>query len=103
MPAYNSKAAKQAMYNNESVINCQYSVINMPIELAPTATVGDVEIICCESPTVLCGESQTGEGCQLIVEQRVCLRIPITYNIAATSGNGTISCGPVTGTGCGCD
>ena len=65
----------------------------MPIKLKPEATIGDVEIVCCDQPCVICNNACCDcETSQIIIQQNVCLRIPVAYRITAVSGDGTVKC-----------
>ena len=70
---------------------CQYADVCVPIELKPNATIGKVETECCGDPYVLCRQ-KSGNMCEILIKQRVEIRIPVTYSVIACIGENMIDC-----------
>lgn len=73
-------------------IGYQYADISVPVELKPSAAVGDIVIECCGEPNVSCRESKCGDSCEVIITQKVSIKIPINYQVSARAGNSTVNC-----------
>lgn len=74
-------------------ISCQIADVCVPISLKPETTVGSVTVECHEEPTVRCFQHGCGGRCEIVVTQRVQIRIPIEYRVTVRSGESSIYCG----------
>lgn len=80
----------------------QYADISTNIEIKPRTEIGEVQIECCGEPAVTCDNSSCGTTGCININQKICVKIPITYNVLACIGDSTICCdNPACG--CGCD
>ena len=70
----------------------QYADISVPMELKPSATLGDIIMECCGEPDVDCRESKCGDSCEITITQKVSIKIPVHYQVSACVGNSTINC-----------
>lgn len=78
--------------NDCSKVGYQYVDISVPVELKQDATIGEIETKCCGEPTVCCKEEKCGGTCEITITQKVCIKIPINYNVIACVGEGQIDC-----------
>ena len=76
-----------------STVNYQYANISIPVEVRPKATTGEITIECCEEPTVECCNNECGNSLDIVITQKVCIKIPVRYQIEACAGEETITCG----------
>ena len=70
----------------------QHADVSVPIQLKPKATIGDIVMECCEDPEVKCHEDRHKNVCEVVVTQKVCIKIPIRYQINACAGESVIKC-----------
>ncbi len=70
----------------------QYADISLPIEIKPTATIGKIETECCEEPTIVCHENKCSNTCEVIITQKVSIKIPITYSVISCAGESAVKC-----------
>ena len=75
--------------------------ISAPVTLVPAASLGTVTVSCQGNPVVNCMPDPCGTSSTITVTQRVCVTIPIKYDIAMNSCEPTISCAD-NGTVCPC-
>ncbi|MBQ7033946.1 MAG: hypothetical protein IJN25_09865 [Clostridia bacterium] len=68
----------------------QKADVSVPIQLKPKATIGDIVMECCDEPEVKCHEDKHKNVCEVIVTQKVCIKIPIRYQISACAGESFI-------------
>ena len=73
-------------------IGYQYADISIPVEIKPKAIVGKIETECCGEPTVVCSENICENSCEVIVTQRVSIKIPICYKVLTCVGESKINC-----------
>ena len=83
--------------NDCSEVARQYVDINASVELKPSATIGEIETECCGEPIVCCNENHCRKAYEITISQKLCIKIPIIYNVTACVGESDISCG------CDCD
>jgi hypothetical protein len=69
-----------------------YADISVPVELKSNATIGDVEVECCDEPTADCRQGKCGNTCEITVRQKVSVKIPICYQVVACMGESSIHC-----------
>lgn len=76
-------------------VSAQYADVGVPIKLRPSATVGNLETECCGAPALSIRPWQ-GEncscGCEVIITQTICMRIPVIYDTVADIGEITVNC-----------
>ena len=70
----------------------QYANVSVPIELKPSTKIGDIVVECCSEPVVDCCENKCENKCEITVTQKVCIKIPIHYQIDACVGESVINC-----------
>ena len=70
----------------------QYADVNIPVQLSPNVTVGDIEIECCDEPIVNCCENRCQSSCDVTVVQKIRIKIPIHCEIDACAGKSFINC-----------
>ncbi len=75
-----------------SAVNYQYASISIPITVRPKTRTGDITIECCEEPVIECCNGECENGLDLVVTQKVCIKIPIKYQIESCVGEESISC-----------
>lgn len=87
----------ECLYGNEN--KCDKSVkhfmeINVPVDIMPKAKTGKIESECCGEPKVTCEECPKGcKGCRLVITQKVCIKIPLSYEIEIRPGESKADCG----------
>lgn len=79
-------------HNEHSKVAYQYADVNIPVQLNPNVTIGDIEIECCDEPIVNCCNNDSQQACDVIVTQKVRIKIPICYEIDACAGKSFINC-----------
>lgn len=72
--------------------NYQYANVSVPIQLRPSATTGNIVVECCEEPVVECRGDERRNSCEITITQKVCIKIPISYQIDACAGESVIEC-----------
>jgi hypothetical protein len=75
-----------------ATVNYQYANISIPIEVRPKTRVGDITIECCDEPSIECCDCDSKNGLNLVITQKVCVKIPVRYQIEACAGEESISC-----------
>lgn len=75
-----------------STVNYQYANISIPIEVRPKTTTGGITIECCDEPCVECCSNECGNGLDIVITQKVCIKIPIKYQIESCVGAESICC-----------
>lgn len=66
--------------------------ISAPVTLIPAAALGTVTVSCQGNPVVNCTPDPCGTSSTVTVTQRVCVTIPIKYDISMNTCEPTISC-----------
>ncbi len=84
----------EAIYKKDDCLKVgqQYADVNVPLQLKPKAIVGDIVMECCGDPEVKCLQDKQKNTCDVIVTQKVCIKIPICYGIDANVGESGITC-----------
>ncbi|MGI6270036.1 MAG: hypothetical protein ACOYKJ_05840 [Candidatus Howiella sp.] len=78
-------------------VGYQYADICVPVEVKSNAEIGKIETECCGEPMVSCKQNAADCTCEIRIVQKVCIKIPVRYSIAARAGESTIDCA------CGCN
>lgn len=55
-------------------------------------SIGEVTVECCGEPCVNCRECDCGDACEIVVTQKVNIRIPVHYQVTACMGDSTMNC-----------
>ncbi len=67
--------------------------ISIPVDIMPKAKTGNIESECCSEPTVICEEGPAGcKGCRLIITQKICVKIPLSYDVEVRPGESMTDC-----------
>lgn len=66
--------------------------ISVPVDIAPNAEVGMIDMECCGEPEVICCECGKKNVCRLVLVQKVCIKIPVCYSFTTNVGPETIEC-----------
>ncbi|MBR2176944.1 MAG: hypothetical protein IJ861_08370 [Clostridia bacterium] len=69
-----------------------YVDICVPIDVKPEAHVGKVEMECCGEPVIMCDDGKPDNVCRLILEQKICIKIPVRYTFKADVGKTIAEC-----------
>lgn len=75
-----------------TIVNYQYANISVPVEVKPETTTGDITVECCDEPMVECCTNECGNGLDIVITQKVCIKIPIRYQIESSVGEERICC-----------
>ncbi len=75
-----------------ATVNYQYANISVPVEVKPKTRAGEVTIECCDEPCIECCADDCGTGLNIVITQKVCIKIPIRYQIEACVSEESISC-----------
>lgn len=75
-----------------ATVNYQYANISVPVEVKPKTRAGEVTIECCDEPCIECCADDCGNGLDIVITQKVCIKIPIRYQIEACVSEESISC-----------
>lgn len=70
----------------------EYAEINVPVELRPKTELGEVTTECCGEPTVSCKCDPCNGTCNIVITQKVKIKIPIKYSVDTIVGNSVIEC-----------
>lgn len=70
----------------------QCANVSVSIELTPDVKIGDMETKCCGQPDVFCKYNQCTNSYDIMLVQKVCVKIPIHYNTTASVSESTINC-----------
>ena len=73
-------------------VSRQYADISVPVELSSKATLGDVSVGCCGEPSVVCRENRCDRTCRITVRQKICVTMPIHYEVDVCMGESDINC-----------
>ena len=78
--------------NKCSKTGSRFVDVKVPISLKSEPNIGRVEVECCGEPTVQCVDNECCESSEIMVTQKICVKIPIQYKVTATMGESCISC-----------
>lgn len=70
----------------------QYAEISLPIEIEPGTKLGEIKTECCGEPTVKCRTCEDGMRCEVIITQKICIKIPVCYSVKACAGKEKTEC-----------
>lgn len=70
----------------------QYADISIPVEIRPTAVIGEIETQCCGDPVICCKETSSGKSAEITITQKINIKIPIEYCTEACIGDTSVSC-----------
>ena len=70
----------------------QFANISTPIEICPEASVGCIETECCGEPYIECECEPCGASLNLVITQKIKVKIPVTVGIRTIEGNSYIQC-----------
>lgn len=73
-------------------ISYQYAAVSLPVEIKPTAKMGEIEVECLGDPFMECRENRCKKTCEVTILQNIRVRIPITYKVVACAGDATVEC-----------
>ena len=62
------------------------------LTLTPEVTTGTAVIACQGSPSVSCETAADGASCTVVVTQRVCVSVPIRFNVVVETSDPAIAC-----------
>lgn len=68
----------------------QHADISVPIKLKPEAVLGKIEMECCGEPKFECKKESHDKECEIVLIQKVCIKIPVRYKIEASAGKSFI-------------
>ncbi|NLU24269.1 MAG: hypothetical protein GXW99_06055 [Clostridiales bacterium] len=74
-------------------VGYEYADVSIPIELRPSTIIGRIETACCGEPMVTCAADPCGEYCNIIITQRIRIKIPVRYGLEAIPGSSYVECG----------
>ena len=70
----------------------QFANISTPIEICPETDLGMIETECCGEPYIECETEPCSASLNLVITQKVKIKIPITVGIRTIEGNSYIQC-----------
>ena len=73
-------------------IGYQYAEISLPMEIEPRTELGDIMTECCGEPELRCQTCGDCGKCELIITQKICIKIPVSYNANVCAGKERIEC-----------
>lgn len=76
--------------------------VTAPVTLTPSAQLGTVTVSCQGMPVVSCTTDPCGTTSTITVTQRVCVTIPVRYDVGISTCDPTISCAENCPATCGC-
>lgn len=76
--------------------------VTAPVTLVPAASLGTVTVSCQGAPSVNCVSDSCGTSSTITVTQRICVTIPVKYEICMNACEPTISCAEGCPPSCGC-
>ncbi|MBS6398250.1 MAG: hypothetical protein KH452_14140 [Clostridiales bacterium] len=75
-----------------SAVAYQYADLCIPVEVSPHAAIGSIRTECCGKPAITCRENPSCRSCEIIIEQKIRIKIPIRYTASARIGEVEIDC-----------
>lgn len=73
-------------------IGVQYANVSTPIDITPHVEVGEIETECIGEPDVCCIEKPCEKANKILISQKICIKIPIKYDIIACVGESSVDC-----------
>lgn len=73
-------------------VGVQYADVSLHIKAKPHAGIGMITADCCGEPTVAVHQACSDTGCEIIITQSICIRIPVLYSTTAEVEELTVSC-----------
>lgn len=73
-------------------VSYQSADVSVPIEIKPDVTVGRIEVECCGEPVVKRGGS-CHNSCDVVISQKICVKIPLKYDVCTKVGDSVVECG----------
>lgn len=70
----------------------QYADISACISLKPKMKLGTIQTECCGEPTVRCVQNGAENTTDIIITQKVCIKVPICYHVTASMKDDKIHC-----------
>lgn len=64
--------------------------ISLPIEVKSSANIGNITVLCTGEPSVKFRENRN--ICDIFVQQKICIEIPVCYKITADADSSRIGC-----------
>lgn len=71
----------------------QYAEVKTPVTVKPKALLGEIEAKCYGDPQVKMVEGPCKGACELMISQKICIRIPIAYEVETKVGPDCVNCG----------
>lgn len=78
--------------NENSISAYQYADLCIPVEIKPEAVIGEIRAECCGRPNITCREKPYCKTCEITIEQKIRIKIPIKYTASAKVGDVEIEC-----------
>ncbi len=66
--------------------------VKVPVSLKSKPSIGRVEVECCGEPTVQCVDEECCEASEVLITQKICVKLPIMYEVTASMGESCITC-----------
>ena len=60
--------------------------VSVPIDLAPEAKIGKIEMECCGEPELVCRECGDKKVCSFLLVQKLCVKMPVKYSFESAVG-----------------
>lgn len=73
-------------------VTYQYADVKVPVKIKPKAVIGEVEAKCFGEPQVKYCEGHCKESCELVISQKICIKIPISYHVETKVGPDCVDC-----------
>ena len=70
----------------------QYADVKVPVKIKPKAIVGEIEAKYVGEPQVKFCEGHCKEACELVISQKICIKIPISYCVETHAGPDCVDC-----------
>ena len=70
----------------------QFVDVKVPVVLKSKPIVGRIEVECCGEPTLQCMGEECNTECEVLITQKICVKIPVQYDVSATMGESCIAC-----------
>ena len=73
-------------------VTYQYADVKVPVKIKPKAVIGKIEAKCYGEPQVKSCEGHCKEACELVISQKICIKIPISYHVETLVGPDCVDC-----------